>query len=399
MERKALPLYHQNIAIACSGKDTLMQSRLLHSGCGKSDVPETPVKSSSIVHAKTYFDTHYLWTFSGLLKIIEMMCMLIAFILAATAWSTDWRYGLNYCIKSAEYVKFATITGFIITLILLILYLIHMIDPLYQTNWLLAEGIYCGIVDVLVTIAGAVMIPYAEIDGARGACAFFCLSASLLYGAEFLFKSRSWRDASNQPCYCDPAGFLIMDKPERPFKFTKFFRAILYFDVEYLKTPPGIRKIVELVCTFIAFVASLCTYYLGDIYATLWTNITTPIAFVATLAFLIVHLSHLVDTFHAIPWNTIEVVYSLVALHCMLFAGAIMMPYADALAGTICVLFCWSAAIVYGVDAFFYLQDMQIFTESSSCSNQYKDLEETKAEDTHDIISSKDEATDFVVNN
>ena len=69
--------------------------------------------------------------------------MLIAFILAASAWSsTSWWCGINtycynqYAASSAGWTKFVTITGFIITLILLQLYLFHMIERFYTVPWL-----------------------------------------------------------------------------------------------------------------------------------------------------------------------------------------------------------------------------------------------------------------------
>jgi hypothetical protein len=69
--------------------------------------------------------------------------MLIAFILAAAAWSstTYWVTGNTYIYNSytagsAGWAKFVTITGFIITLILLNLYLFHLIERFYQVQWI-----------------------------------------------------------------------------------------------------------------------------------------------------------------------------------------------------------------------------------------------------------------------
>ncbi|XP_055346566.1 uncharacterized protein LOC129594045 [Paramacrobiotus metropolitanus] len=154
-----------------------------------------------------------------------------------------------------------------------------------------------------------------------------------------------------------------------------------------------------MVCTFSAFVASLCgspqnPWFMADVYSALWTSIATAIAFVATLALLIAHLFHLVDTFHAVPWNTIEIMCSLFEVHCMLFSGAIMMAFADALTNRrICALFCWAAAIAYGRDAFLFLRDTRHtpdrFMESSI---HPKDMGETTGENAR-VISSKCEPT------
>ena len=66
--------------------------------------------------------------------------MIIAFIIAAATWSSSyWVLYCDgyYCASSAGWAKFVTITGFIITLILLGLYLFHLIERFYQVNWLL----------------------------------------------------------------------------------------------------------------------------------------------------------------------------------------------------------------------------------------------------------------------
>ncbi|XP_055346331.1 plasmolipin-like isoform X2 [Paramacrobiotus metropolitanus] len=154
----------------------------------------TTVTTTRVVAVQPYFDHSYVRSIPGILKLVQLLLMLIAFILAAAAWSSDWRYFLHYCIGSAGWAKFVTITGFIITLILLCLYLFHLIERLYQVNWLFVELIYCGIVAILLFIAGAVMIPYAEVDGTRGACTFFCWLAMLAYGADAFFKFKSWRN-------------------------------------------------------------------------------------------------------------------------------------------------------------------------------------------------------------
>ncbi|XP_055346443.1 uncharacterized protein LOC129593947 isoform X1 [Paramacrobiotus metropolitanus] len=186
------------------------------------------------------------------------------------------------------------------------------------------------------------------------------------------------------------------DLPETPVK--SIVHAKTYFETQYFKTLSGLLKTVEMECTFIAFLASVCMsphgfWYTSDICGYITAVSTTAIAFVATLALLIMQLFHLVDAFPAVPWNTIELVYSLVEVHCMLFAGAVMIPDSDAhtfVNKLLCVLFCWTAAIAYGINAFLFLKDIQIFRESS---DQSKDLEETKVENDR-TVSSKGEPID-----
>ncbi|XP_055346444.1 uncharacterized protein LOC129593947 isoform X2 [Paramacrobiotus metropolitanus] len=151
------------------------------------------------------------------------------------------------------------------------------------------------------------------------------------------------------------------DLPETPVK--SIVHAKTYFETQYFKTLSGLLKTVEMECTFIAFLASVCMsphgfWYTSDICGYITAVSTTAIAFVATLALLIMQLFHLVDAFPAVPWNTI--------------------------------LFCWTAAIAYGINAFLFLKDIQIFRESS---DQSKDLEETKVENDR-TVSSKGEPID-----
>ncbi|GAV08066.1 hypothetical protein RvY_17815-2 [Ramazzottius varieornatus] len=168
---------------------------------GASTYTTTTVQQSRTVLVRPYFDVNYLRTLPGLLKIIELILMLIAFILAASAWSsTSWYCGTStycyytYAASSAGWTKFVTITGFIITLILLQLYLFHLIERFYSVPWLQLEMIYCAVVAVLLLIAGATMINYSAIDGTRGACVFFCWAAMIVYAFDAFLKFKSFRN-------------------------------------------------------------------------------------------------------------------------------------------------------------------------------------------------------------
>ncbi|OQV24765.1 hypothetical protein BV898_01356 [Hypsibius exemplaris] len=174
------------------------------STAGNASTTTTQVQSTRTVVLSPFFDIQYLRTIPGWLKIAQLILMLIAFILAAAAWSSSsyWCPGLSntYCYNSyttgsAGWAKFVTITGFIITLILLNLYLFHLIEKLYQVNWLFVEFIYCVVVTVCLFIAGCVMIPtYGTYDGTRGAVVFFCWAAMAAYGYDAFLKFKAWRN-------------------------------------------------------------------------------------------------------------------------------------------------------------------------------------------------------------
>jgi hypothetical protein len=177
---------------------TYAQQAYPSSAGGGGVTTQTTVQTSRVVVVRPYFDIAYLKTIPGMLKIAQLVLMLIAFILAAAAWTSGgglyvWTFS-GYTTGSAGWTKFVTITGFIITLILLMLYLFHLIERLYQVQWLFVEFIYCGVVAVCLLISGAIMIPYTNYDGARGACTFFCWAAMVAYGADAYFKLMSWRN-------------------------------------------------------------------------------------------------------------------------------------------------------------------------------------------------------------
>ncbi|XP_055346411.1 uncharacterized protein LOC129593925 [Paramacrobiotus metropolitanus] len=139
--------------------------------------------------------------------------------------------------------------------------------------------------------------------------------------------------------------------------------------IRYLKTLSGFLKIMEMICTLTAFIVSIITWSSHSFYggpskkalmyypyaygSALWTDIATAVAFLITLALLITYLSGLVEKFATIPWISIELGYSIVAIICMLIAGGVMIPYSNLdVYRWICVAFCWAAMIAYAIDAF-----------------------------------------------
>ncbi|XP_055346441.1 uncharacterized protein LOC129593945 isoform X4 [Paramacrobiotus metropolitanus] len=268
METNKFPLHPHNIAINTSDKyrDIWPQPRYLYPGSGKLDVREMPVNSTSIVKAKTYLDINYIKTFSGILKIIELVLILTAVILAAAAWSIRYSYRpfwhwwrqcthiecrMEFPIH-CECLNIVTSTGFLITLILLFLYFSRLIKPERHVGWLFVEAIYCGIVAVLLCTAGAFMIPYTDIDNVQGVCTAFYWLAMCAYGADAFFKFKSWRTGQAAPGMIEKLPWT-----ETPIIVTGVQP---YFDIHYLKTLPGILKIIELVCTAIAFVLGVTTW-------------------------------------------------------------------------------------------------------------------------------------------
>ncbi|XP_055346347.1 plasmolipin-like [Paramacrobiotus metropolitanus] len=200
METNGGPSYQHTTVISTSYNDPPMQPSYYS---GESRLPETPVKSTRIVEVDPYFDVYYLKTFSGILKIIELVCTLIAFIISVSTWSSHSFYGgpskkalmyYPYAYGSAVWTDIVTAIAFLITLALLILYLFHIIEKLYEVPWLIMELLYCIAIVFCLLIAGAVMIPYTNLDGARGACVFFCWAAMIAYAIDAYLKFRMYRN-------------------------------------------------------------------------------------------------------------------------------------------------------------------------------------------------------------
>ncbi|XP_055346439.1 uncharacterized protein LOC129593945 isoform X2 [Paramacrobiotus metropolitanus] len=163
------------LAMMTYGVDTFFKSTLLFSRIETLRFPDTLNKSGLTVAAvEPPFYKQYFKTISRIMKILELVFMLIALILAATSWNSDWiqKHSCHSCtsIQTAAWTQFVTITGFIITLTLLFLDLFHLFSPLRQVKLLFIEVIYCGIVSILLITAGAVMIAYTKIDDTGGVC-------------------------------------------------------------------------------------------------------------------------------------------------------------------------------------------------------------------------------------
>ncbi|OQV24764.1 hypothetical protein BV898_01355 [Hypsibius exemplaris] len=160
----------------------------------------TTVKSTRIVDVRPYFDPRYFVTPSGILKIIELVCTFIAFVISVATWSSRMFYYPKsivpiyypYAYGSAVWTDIVTSLCFLTTLTLLILFLFHIVEKYQDAPWHLIELLFCLAAGCCLLIAGAVMIP-AYTDPARGAVVFFCWAAMIAYFVEAFFKFRAWR--------------------------------------------------------------------------------------------------------------------------------------------------------------------------------------------------------------
>lgn len=98
---------------------------------------------------------------------------------------------------TAEWTDFVTMTGFWVSGILLIFYLLHVIEKFHVIPWILIEMVFCILwsffyftcsLDLAVN-AGK----YANSPAAFGAAAFFGFVAMGVYGVDGFFKFKGWR--------------------------------------------------------------------------------------------------------------------------------------------------------------------------------------------------------------
>ena len=132
-----------------------------------------------------HFNRMYITTLPGILKILEILLSLIAFILAYSGY-----YWSDYSLGSAGWAKFATGTAFVSSSLWLIMYLCGLYP------WVIYELIFDFVLATFLLIAGAVMIPYSHVDNTRAACVAFCWAAMVAYTVDGLLKVRLRRSAT-----------------------------------------------------------------------------------------------------------------------------------------------------------------------------------------------------------
>ncbi|PVD20616.1 hypothetical protein C0Q70_18774 [Pomacea canaliculata] len=134
-------------------------------------------------------------------------------------------------------------------------------------------------------------------------------------------------------------------------------------DVGYIRTIPGILKIVEI---FLDILVLICAsidnwYHLGGG----WVQFVAASALVTTVILFIFHFLHLISRLPG-RWNLIEFIYYIVFIILFLIAAiitAVRAPLAPSI-GAAC-FFTFAALAVYTLDAFFMYRNWKIVTHSS----------------------------------
>ncbi|XP_023954139.1 CKLF-like MARVEL transmembrane domain-containing protein 4 [Bicyclus anynana] len=122
------------------------------------------------------------------------------------------------------------------------------------------------------------------------------------------------------------------------------------FDPSYVKTVPGVLKVVQVSCSLLGFICILVSKF-GSLAQGTYFNWIAMIAFWFTGILLGLYLFHIVEKFYKIPWLKIEFVFT--ALWTLLYLIAAILvgtAYYDN-AHTAATFFGSVATVAYALDA------------------------------------------------
>ncbi|CAD5116315.1 DgyrCDS5219 [Dimorphilus gyrociliatus] len=150
----------------------------------KANDPEMPPSyESSTAQKSSWFSIQkeYVTTIPGILKIAQMVISMIAFI---SSMVDPW--------AGAGWVRFATISAFIGTLIYFLLYLLNYYQRI-PGPWTLVEFVYYCVYTVFLFISACVSAAKGGVFDSAAASAFFCFLATAVYGVDCFFKFKVLR--------------------------------------------------------------------------------------------------------------------------------------------------------------------------------------------------------------
>ncbi|CAG9768524.1 unnamed protein product [Ceutorhynchus assimilis] len=140
----------------------------------------TTVKSSNTaVDTTIRFDSSYIRTVPGYLKIAQIALNLLGFICIEAS-------GVFSYHSRGSWFNFVAMTAFWVTGILLAFYLFHIIERFYKVPWLKFEFGFCALWTGLYLIAACLAVTYSI--EAYIAAGFFGFCAMVAYGIDAFFK-------------------------------------------------------------------------------------------------------------------------------------------------------------------------------------------------------------------
>ncbi|KAJ7365029.1 hypothetical protein OS493_007670 [Desmophyllum pertusum] len=103
-------------------------------------------------------DLEYLKSVPGLLKVAEILCLLLAFACLSgfTLNFTDDQYGGRF-----DFFYFATITSWLLVIVLFVMFLLRLYERLANVNWNLVMAVYSPVTAFLLLISSALVLDTA----------------------------------------------------------------------------------------------------------------------------------------------------------------------------------------------------------------------------------------------
>lgn len=130
------------------------------------------------------FDRYYLTSWKGILKIVEIVLDLVAFI-CASVW-------IHWAPYGGGWVQFVSMAGFITTLLLFGFHLFRIIYKL-PGPWGIIELIYYFAFSLMLLIAGIVCAARGHWHSSIVAAAIFTFAATAAYVVDTFFLFRDWQ--------------------------------------------------------------------------------------------------------------------------------------------------------------------------------------------------------------
>ncbi|XP_041989284.1 MARVEL domain-containing protein 1-like [Aricia agestis] len=143
----------------------------------------TTITSSTTVQTNIRFDSSYMQTLPGILKVIQVGASLLGFISALCS-------SFSHLSKS-QYFMWISMIAFWYTGILLGFYLFHIVEKFYKIPWLKMEMCFTCLWAPLYLLAAILAITVE--DSAHYAAAFFGFCATAAYALDAFLKWRGVR--------------------------------------------------------------------------------------------------------------------------------------------------------------------------------------------------------------
>jgi hypothetical protein len=134
-----------------------------------------------------------------------------------------------------------------------------------------------------------------------------------------------------------------------------------YLEFSYIRTVPGILKIVELVLDFLVFICLVAgpTYLYSGIG---WATFVSITAFISTMILLWLYLFHIIELYNIVPWLLVELIMCAIFVLMFFTASSVAAAGAASLVNfnpgpfAAAAFFGFMAMFCYGFDCFLKFQ-------------------------------------------